>query len=55
LSILESRYADLLYLHDDDLFQLVYKGSYAAPDGAVTVNVTRRNFNKARMARQGDA
>jgi hypothetical protein len=54
LSVLESRHANLLYLHDDDLFELVHKGSYAAPDGAVTMNVTRRNFNKARLARQRD-
>jgi|SRR3984957_8233907 len=55
LSVLESKHADLLYLHDDDLFELVHKGSYAAPDGAVPVNVTRKNFTKARVARRRDA
>jgi hypothetical protein len=55
LSALESRHGDLLYLHDDNLFELVQKGSYASGDGSVTVNVTRRNFKKARAARQRDA
>ncbi len=52
---LESRHADLLYLHDDNLLELVHKGSYAIADRAVTVNVIRKKFNKAHAARQQDA
>jgi hypothetical protein len=49
---IESKHADLLYLHDEDLYELVSQGSYGTPDGAVQVNVTRKNFRKAQMARQ---
>jgi hypothetical protein len=55
LGALESRHTDLLYLDDENLFELVHTGSYAAPDGAVTVNVTRKNFSRAHVARGGYA
>jgi hypothetical protein len=43
---LESKHADLLYLHDDGLYELVRKGFYNAADGAVHAGVTKKNFTK---------
>jgi hypothetical protein len=50
LTVLESKYPDLLYLHDEDLYELVNRGSYKASPGKLSV--TRKNFTKANMARQ---
>ena len=36
-SVLESRHADLLYVHDHDLFQIVQSGQYEAASGTVRV------------------
>ena len=44
LTGLESEYADLLYLHDEDLYELVQNGSYKATQENVRVNVTKRKF-----------
>jgi len=44
---LESKHSDLLYLHDEDLYELVKQGSYKTFDRMVQVNVTRKNFRKA--------
>jgi hypothetical protein len=44
---LESKHVDLLYLHDEDLYELVKQGSYKTFDRMVQVNVTRKNFRKA--------
>lgn len=44
LSALESRHPDLLYLHDDALYELATKGSYITEKGPVPVGVTRKNF-----------
>ena len=52
---LESRHGDLLYLHDENLYELVNKGSYTTADGTVPVNVTRKDFTKAQVARQREA
>jgi hypothetical protein len=52
---LESRHSDLLYLHDENLLELVDKGSYTTPQGTVQVNVTRKDFTKAQVARQMEA
>jgi hypothetical protein len=49
---LESKHADLLYLQDENLFELVNKGFYTAPNGAVQVNVTRKDFTKGKVDRQ---
>jgi hypothetical protein len=49
---LESKHSDLLYLHDDNLFELVNQGSYTTPNGAVQVNVTRKDFSKTKVERQ---
>jgi hypothetical protein len=45
LSALESKHPDLLYLHDEELHELITKGLH--PRGAAPVNVTRKNFTKA--------
>ena len=52
---LESRHSDLLYLHDENLLELVNKGSYTTPQGTVQVNVTRKDFTKAQVERQQEA
>lgn len=49
---LESKHDDLLYLHDEDLYELVIKGSYRTPRGTKRLNVTREKFTKAKVARQ---
>jgi hypothetical protein len=49
---LESKHADLLYLHDENLLELVNKGSYTISSGTVQVNVTRKDFTKANVERQ---
>src|SRR5579863_1866013 len=52
---LESKHADLLYLHDGDLYELVNKGSYITLQGSVQVNVTRKNFTVAETTRVQEA
>ena len=51
LRMLESKHAGLLYLHDEDLLELVGSGSYTTRHGTTRVNVMRKNFSKARMVR----
>src|SRR5262249_35717153 len=47
LSALQTKHPNLLYLHDEDLYELVNKGSYETPQGSVQVNVTQKKFTKA--------
>ena len=48
LAKLEHNYPDLLYLHDQDLYDLVNKGSYTTPqDNTVNVKVLKKNFTRA--------
>jgi hypothetical protein len=54
LTALESKHADLLYLHDEDLRELVMQGSYKTVEGSATVNVIRKKFRKAKMARMNE-
>jgi hypothetical protein len=51
LTVLESKHPDLVYLHDEDLHELVSKGAYKTAHGSAQVNVTRKNFTKAKVAR----
>jgi hypothetical protein len=51
LTALESRYANLLYLHDDGLYELVSKGIYKTPEGTVQANVIQKSFTKRGVAR----
>jgi len=53
LAAIESRHPDLLYLHDEDVFELANKGSYTSPVGTTQVKITQNNFTKARVVRQG--
>jgi hypothetical protein len=51
LAALESKHANLLYLHDEDLYDLVTKGRYSAQPRNVQVKVTQKTFTKAAAAR----
>ena len=51
LTALESKYTDLLYLHDEDVYQLVHSGSIKTGQGTTQVNVAKRKFTKASMRR----
>ena len=55
LSALESKHADLLYLDDEDLRELVNQGFYKTAEGSAKVNVIRENFRKAQVERQEHA
>jgi hypothetical protein len=44
LAALESRYPDLLYVRDEDLYDLVDKGSFQSMQSTVRVPVTKRTF-----------
>ena len=50
---LKLKYPNLLYLHDEDLRQLVNNGGYGTVGGQVQVNVTRKTFIKAVAAPRG--
>jgi hypothetical protein len=47
LSALETKHADLLYLHDADVFELINQGSYETAQGITPVTVTKRFFSMA--------
>jgi hypothetical protein len=51
LSTLQKRHPDLLYLHDDDLHQLVEKGFYQTAQGVMRMNVTRKQFMRQEIER----
>ncbi|HUA13883.1 MAG TPA: hypothetical protein VMG31_01195 [Verrucomicrobiae bacterium] len=51
LTALESKYPNLLYLHDRDLRDLVSHGSYRSPSGSVRMNVSRKSFIRSANAR----
>jgi hypothetical protein len=53
LTALESKHADLLYLHDEDVRELVNHGSYQTAEGTAKVNVIRKKFRRAKLARPG--
>jgi hypothetical protein len=44
LSTLEAEHPDLLYLHDENVYDAITKGSYETSSGLVRVNVTRKRF-----------
>ena len=54
LAALESKHANLLYLHDEDLYDLVTKGRYDTQPNNVQVKVTQKTFTKAAAARRRD-
>jgi hypothetical protein len=51
LSALESNYADLLYLRDEDIYEVVQSGSLKTEQGSTQVNVVNRKFAKASAQR----
>jgi hypothetical protein len=55
LTALESKYRDLLYLHDEDLYQIVTRGCYQTADSSVPVGVRQKKFIRSRAARMGEA
>jgi hypothetical protein len=50
LTALESKYSGLLYLHSEDLHDLVTKGRYSSQPIGVHVNMTKKNFTRAGFA-----
>jgi hypothetical protein len=50
LLALNSRHPNLLYLDDNDLYQLVQHGSYETASGRTPVKVTRTRFSRAELA-----
>jgi len=55
LSTLESRHSNLLYLHDEDLHEIINQGTYESGGAAARVNVTKKNFVRARIERHTEA
>jgi len=55
LTTLESKHSDLLYLHDEDLHELVQRGSCKTPHGSAQVNVIQKKFTMAQLRRYRDA
>ena len=51
-TVLESKHADLLYVHDEDLYGIVNHGAYKTEHGDAQVNVIPKKFNRARVSRQ---
>jgi hypothetical protein len=51
LTLLKARHPDLLYLHDQDLEQLIHQGSYEGAEERVPVQVTSRKFTSAQVGR----
>jgi len=52
LTALESKHPDLLYVHDENLDQLIRNGSYQTEQGIVQLNVTQKKFTKAQLSRR---
>jgi len=52
LTALESKYPELLYVHDQDLYGIVTEGAFRSGDRKVTVSAKRQEW-KARVAYQG--
>lgn len=50
LATLESTHPDLLYLHGEEIYEVVKKGSCETAQGTIGVNVTRKSFTKSPVA-----
>jgi hypothetical protein len=50
LAALQRAHPDLLYLHSEEIYEVVNQGSYETAQGSVSVNVTRKSFTKSRVA-----
>lgn len=53
LTALESKHDDLLYLHDEDLFQLANYGAYRTWSATIRVNVVQKSFTGSTLLKQG--
>lgn len=53
LTALESKHNDLLYLQDEDIYQLINRGAYGTSVGTTRVNVMKRSFTKSRLLKRG--
>ena len=51
LLALRARHPDLLYLDDNDLYQLVQHGGFESPSGKTAVKVTQTRFSRADLRR----
>ncbi len=51
LAELHVAHPDVLYLHDEDILQLVEKGFYESAQGTTRVNVTRKKFTRREIGR----
>jgi len=52
LTGLESKHPDLLYLHDEELYEFVQSGSYESGQGSTRVNVSKKKFTKAQARKR---
>jgi hypothetical protein len=52
LSALESKHSNLLYLHDEDLYELVNTDFYTTPNGTSRATVTTKKFTRSGLPRQ---
>ncbi len=50
LAALESKYPDLLYVRDEDIYDLVDKGSFQSTQSTVQVPVTKRTFSASTVS-----
>ena len=50
LTTLEAKHPDLLYVRDEDLYDLVEKGTFQSMHSAVRVPVTKRKFTMGAIA-----
>lgn len=51
LSAVEAKHSDLLYLRDEDVYDVVSKGSYENSSGTVRVGTTKRSFARGQLAK----
>jgi hypothetical protein len=50
LAALQRAHSDLLYLHSEEIYEVVNQGSCETGQGTASVNVTRKSFRKSRVA-----
>lgn len=53
LTALESKHDNLLYLRDEDLYELINRGMYSTPAGTARLNVRKKSFTKWGILRRG--
>jgi hypothetical protein len=53
LSALETKYPNLLYVHDGDLYDLATRGKFKGAHGSVSVEVKLQEFAKSRSVAHG--